>query len=127
MLVTADFECRGAASGVEALHILESGEQFDLLLADLMMSDMDGIALMERSKEQYPDMPVIFVTAVHDVQVALQALRNGAHDCLLKPFEREQLLATVRRALEDRRLKLEHRAYVSNLESQVAAPTRQLR
>ena len=67
------------------------------------------------------------VTAVHDISVALAAIRNGAYDYLLKPFEREQLLAMVRRALENRRLKLENRAYQSNLESLVAARTEQLR
>jgi putative nucleotidyltransferase with HDIG domain len=72
-------------------------------------------------------MPVIMVTAVHDISVALAAIRNGAYDYLLKPFEREQLLAMVRRALEQRRLKLENRAYQSNLESLVAARTEQLR
>ena len=91
-----------------------------------MMPKMDGIALMERTKKKFPDMSVVIVTAVDDVQVVLQAIRNGAYDCLMKPFEREQLLATVRRALEDRRLKLEHRAYVSNLEAQVATLTEQL-
>src|SRR5213075_3329249 len=92
-----------------------------------MMAEMDGIALLEHAKEKYPDVPVVMVTAVHDIQVALQALRNGAYDYLLKPFEREQLLATVRRALENRRLKLENRQYQSNLESLVAARTEQLR
>jgi putative nucleotidyltransferase with HDIG domain len=72
-------------------------------------------------------MPVVMVTAVHDISVALSAIRNGAYDYLLKPFEREQLLATVRRALENRRLKLENRAYQTNLESLVAARTDQLR
>jgi len=72
-------------------------------------------------------MPVVMVTAVHDISVALAAIRNGAYDYLLKPFEREQLLATVRRALENRRLKLENRAYQTNLESLVAARTEQLR
>jgi putative nucleotidyltransferase with HDIG domain len=86
---------------------------------------MDGIALLERAKERYPDMPIVMVTAVHDIQVALQALRNGAYDYLLKPFEREQLLATVRRALENRRLKRENDAYRTNLEALVAARTQQ--
>jgi putative nucleotidyltransferase with HDIG domain len=67
------------------------------------------------------------VTAVHDISVALAAIRNGAYDYLLKPFEREQLLATVRRALENRRLKLENRAYQTNLEALVTARTEQLR
>jgi len=92
-----------------------------------MMADLDGIGLLERTKERYPDMPVVMVTAVHDISVALAAIRNGAYDYLLKPFEREQLLATVRRALENRRLKLENRDYKTKLESLVAARTEQLR
>src|ERR1700722_14420539 len=125
MLGGAHFQTRQAASGIEALAILESGDEFDLVLSDLMMAEMDGIALLERAKERYPDMPIVMVTAVHDIQVALQALRNGAYDYLLKPFEREQLLATVRRALENRRLKKENDAYRTNLEALVANRTQQ--
>jgi putative nucleotidyltransferase with HDIG domain len=69
---------------------------------------------------------VVMVTAVHDISVALAAIRNGAYDYLLKPFEREQLLATVRRALENRRLKMENRKYQTELESLVDARTEQL-
>src|SRR5713226_358188 len=127
MLNAAGYKTRQAASGMEALAVLNSTGEFALMLSDLMMAELDGIALLARSKEKYPDMPVIMVTAVHDISVALAAIRNGAYDYLLKPFEREQLLATVRRALEHRRLKLENRAYQSNLESLVAARTEQLR
>ena len=104
MLTTANYRCQQAASGMEALALLESGEEFELMLSDLMMANLDGIGLLERTKERFPDMPVVMVTAVHDISVALAAIRNGAYDYLLKPFEREQLLATVRRALENRRL-----------------------
>ncbi len=127
MLTAANYKCRQAASGLEALALLDSGEEFELMLSDLMMANLDGIGLLERTKERFPDMPVVMVTAVHDISVALAALRNGAYDYLLKPFEREQLLATVRRALENRRLKLENREYQINLESLVAARTEQLR
>jgi len=123
MLHSAQFQTRQASGGVEALALLDSGEEFDLVLSDLMMAEMDGIALLERAKERFPSMPVVMVTAVHDISVALQALRNGAYDYLLKPFEREQLLATVRRALETRRLKRENDAYRTNLEALVAERT----
>ncbi len=125
MLGGAHFQTRQAASGVEALAILESGDEFDLVLSDLMMAEMDGMGLLERAKERYPDMPIVMVTAVHDIQAALQALRHGAYDYVLKPFEREQLLHTVRRALENRRLKRENDAYRTNLEALVAARTQQ--
>src|SRR5208282_5089038 len=117
MLSKDHFQTRQAANGVEALALLESGEEFDLVLSDLMMPEMDGTALLEKAKERYPALPIIMVTAVHDIHVALQALRNGAYDYLLKPFERDQLLATVRRALEHRRLKRENDAYRTNLEA----------
>src|ERR1700731_2641420 len=119
MLGTAGYACKQAASGMEALALLDSGEQFELMLSDLMMADLDGIGLLERTKEKYPDMPVVMVTAVHDISVALAAIRNGAYDYLLKPFEREQLLNTVSRALENRRLKVENRTYQTSLEDLV--------
>lgn len=126
MLGAAGYQCQQAGSGMEALATLTSGEEFELMLSDLMMADLDGIGLLERTKEKYPDMPVVMVTAVHDISVALAAIRNGAYDYLLKPFEREQLLNTVSRALENRRLKVENRTYQTNLESLVKARTEQL-
>jgi cyclic di-GMP phosphodiesterase len=127
MLSTASFVCTQAQSGKEALALLQSGENFELMLSDMMMPEMDGEALLAASKERFPDMPVVMVTAMHDISIALSAMRNGAYDYLLKPFDREQLLATVRRALENRRLKLENRAYQTNLEALVTARTEQVR
>src|SRR5512132_1946055 len=111
MLTTAGYNCRTAADGLEALAVLDSGEEFELLLTNLMMPNLDGIGLLERTKEKFPDMPVVLESAVHDISVALAAIRNGAYDYLQEPFEREQLLNTVSRALENRRLKVENRTY----------------
>ena len=127
MLTSANFVCSQATSGKEALALLQSGEEFELMLSDMMMPVMDGEALLAATKERFPDIPVVMVTAMHDISVALNAIRNGAYDYLLKPFDREQLLATVRRALENRRLKLENRQYQTNLETLVTARTEQLR
>ena len=127
MLNQAGYSTRRAASGMEALELLDCGEDFGLILTDMMMPELDGIALLERIKERYPDVPVVMVTAVHDVSVALAAIRNGAYDYLLKPFEREQLLVMVRRAVETRTLKLENHNYQMNLEALVNARTEQLR
>src|SRR5882757_2730562 len=126
MLHSSGYQCQQAASGKQALALLTSGDSFELVLSDLMMADLDGIGLLERTKAKYPDMPVVMVTAVHDISVALAAIRNGAYDYLLKPFEREQLLNTVSRALENRRLKVENRTYQTNLEVLVKARTDQL-
>jgi putative nucleotidyltransferase with HDIG domain len=127
MLISKGYRCTEASSGTQALGILAAGAEFELMLSDLMMAEMDGMALLERSKQSFPDMPIVMVTAVHDISVALPAIRNGAYDYLLKPFAPEQLLAAVRRALENRRLKLENRAYELNLESLVEARNQQLK
>jgi putative nucleotidyltransferase with HDIG domain len=127
ILSAAGYSWKQASSGMEALALLNSGETFELMLSDLMMADLDGIGLLERTKERFPDMPVVMVTAVHDISVALAAIRNGAYDYLLKPFEREQLLNAVGRALENRRLKVENRNYQTNLEALVRARTDELR
>jgi response regulator RpfG family c-di-GMP phosphodiesterase len=126
LLRNSGYEVHGVSSGAEALECLSSQGEMNLLLSDLMMSELDGIGLLEESKNRFPDMPVIFVTAVNDISVALAALRNGAYDFLMKPFEREQLLAVIRRSLEHRRLKLENREYQNKLESLVAARTGEL-
>jgi DNA-binding NtrC family response regulator len=115
MLTTDGYQCRTAADGLEALAVLDS-EQFALLLTNLMMPNLDGIGLLERTKDKFPDMPVVLESAVHDISVYLAFIRNGGYDYLLEPFEREQLLNVVQRALEYRRLKLENRA----LQAQVA-------
>ena len=57
MLGAAGYSCKQAGSGTEALSILNSGEQFELMLSDLMMADLDGIGLLERTKEKYPVRP----------------------------------------------------------------------
>jgi two-component system, cell cycle sensor histidine kinase and response regulator CckA len=63
MLTMAGYQCRTAADGLEALDVLNSGEEFELLLTNLMMPNLDGIGLLERTKEQFPDMPVLVETA----------------------------------------------------------------
>lgn len=122
MLKAAGYDVRTAADGVEALGVLNSRQEFGLLLCNLMMPRLDGLGVLEQTKIKFPDMPFVLHTAVHDISPALAALRNGAYDYLLVPFEREQLLAVVNRALEYRRLKIENRALRAKLES--LAPSR---
>src|SRR5664279_700874 len=123
MLTHAGYECRTVASGPEAIAALKADDSYALLLSDLAMEGMDGFGILERVKRLDPQLPIVLVTAVHDISVALAAIRGGAYDYLLKPFERDQLLATVGRALETRRLKLENLAYQNRLETLVAART----
>ncbi len=113
-------------SGREALDAL-SRNAFDLVLTDIVMQDIDGISLLERIPEQQPNLPVVMVTAIHDIGVAIDAMRRGAYDYLLKPFERGHLLGTVERALEHRQVLEESHNYQQSLEQMVRARTEMLR
>jgi len=127
VLDQAGFVCSPVNSGEAALTTLQSDGSYSVVVSDVVMDGMDGLTLLSQIRRDYPDIPVVMVTAVHDISVALAAMRNGAYDYLLKPFEREQLLASVRRAVENRRLKAENLAYQTKLESLVAARTELLR
>jgi two-component system nitrogen regulation response regulator GlnG len=95
-----------ANNGTEALQLVHAGDP-DVLLADLKMPDMDGMELMRKAKDLDPELPVILITGFAEVQGAVEALRAGAHDYLAKPFEHQQMIRVVLRALNERRLKLE--------------------
>ena len=120
------FEVQLASSGREALETLELGN-FDLVLTDIVMQDVNGIALLERIHAQYPNLPVVMVTAIHDISVAIDSMRRGAYDYLLKPFEREHLLSTVQRAMDHRHALEETHNYQQSLEQMVRARTEMLR
>jgi len=92
-----NYDCRAAGDGLEALALLDSGEKFDLVLADIVMPNLDGIQLAERIKDKYPDLPVVMVTAVHTPRTLFEAIQKGAVDYILKPFEVEELLDVIRR------------------------------
>jgi putative nucleotidyltransferase with HDIG domain len=120
------FDVQLAASGREALDMLERGA-FDLVLTDIVMQDGNGIALLDRIHGQQPQLPVVMVTAIHDISVAIDSMRRGAYDYLLKPFEREHLVSTVKRALDHRQALQDSHNYQQNLEQVVTARTEMLR
>jgi response regulator RpfG family c-di-GMP phosphodiesterase len=125
-LMTGDgFTCLEAGDGIEALEKLESVPA-SLLLTDLRMPRMDGLELLRQARAKYPDLAVILITAVADVELALSCLANGAMDYLTKPFHLEEVLARVAQAMEKRRLILENRDYQTGLERLVATQARRL-
>lgn len=126
MLISAGHHCRTAADGVEALTMLDSGEEFDLLLSNRMMPNLDGIGLLERIQGRFPNMLFILESSSRDFSVFRVALQMGAYDYLRTPFDRDELLFLVSRALEYRRLKQESLTYQTSLESLVRARTNQL-
>ena len=118
LLEAQGHECASVSNGRLAQEYL--GKQpVDLVLSDMVMPEMDGLSLVEWLHKADPDIPVIMVTAMHDLSTALEAIRRGAYDYILKPFEKDQLYLSVRRALEHRHLVLENRNYQRNLEKLV--------
>jgi putative nucleotidyltransferase with HDIG domain len=120
------YDVQLAGSGHEAMEALEKNV-FDLVLTDIVMQDGNGITLLERMRIQQPNLPVVMVTAIHDISVAIDSMRRGAYDYLLKPFEREHLMSTVERALSHRQALQESQNYQQNLEQVVLARTEMLR
>ena len=115
-----------ASGGREALETLEMNN-FNLVLTDIVMQDISGIALLDRIHVLQPNLPVVLVTAVHDINVAIDAMRRGAYDYLLKPFENSLLASTVERALSHRQAVEETENYHQSLEEMVRARTEMLR
>jgi len=105
-----------AAGGADALARLEA-ERFDVVVTDLVMPGMDGIELVQRIKERWREQDVIVVTSVGDLRTAIDAMKLGASDYLLKPLDRGALLRALSQLLERRRMREEHgRLVAENLE-----------
>ncbi len=107
MLTEAGFEVQTAAGAEEALLVLEHAN-FDILLTDLVMPQMDGNELLHRVKQRNPDQDVVVITGVVDVKAAVDAMKLGAAEYLLKPFDSETLTSTLEGVLQSRRLRNEH-------------------
>jgi len=125
LLEAKGYLCTVCSNGRLALEAFRK-DTFDLVLSDIVMPEMDGLKLLAELRQDDPDVPVIMVTAMHDISIALEAIRAGAYDYILKPFERDQLHLSVRRALEHRQLVIENRTYQADLEHLVAERTQQL-
>jgi cyclic di-GMP phosphodiesterase len=125
MLESKGYHCTVAHNGRAAQEQIKRGTP-DLVLSDMIMPEMDGIKLLEWMRQHDPDVPVIMVTAIHDISTALEAIRRGAYDYILKPFEKDQLFLGVGRALQHRRLINENRKYQRDLERQVEDRTARL-
>ena len=85
-----------ASNGYEALKVISSGEEPDLLILDVMMPQMDGWEVCRRIRESGSTMPILMLTAKDDVKDRVFGLDNGADDYLIKPFAVEELLARIR-------------------------------
>ena len=106
LILEDEYEVIEAASGQGALDIVRAS-QVDVVLLDIRLPEMDGIEVLERIKQTDEQVEVILVTAVKTVKTAVAAMKLGAFDYVTKPFEEEELLATLRRALQKRSLEHE--------------------
>jgi response regulator RpfG family c-di-GMP phosphodiesterase len=126
MLESKGYRCTAVSNGRAAQDQVKRTTP-DLVLSDMIMPEMDGIKLLEWLRQYDPEVPVIMVTAIHDISTALEAIRRGAYDYILKPFEKDQLYLGVNRALQHRRLVAENRNYQRTLEQQVEERTARLK
>ena len=105
----AGHRVEAAPGGSEALATLK-GREFDVVITDLRMPDVDGMAVLEQSKKLHPDTQVIVVTAFATTETAIAAMKAGAYDYLTKPFKIDEVSLVVDRALERRTLARENLA-----------------
>lgn len=124
-LTQEGFACRTCRNGGEALALLEH-ESFDAIISDLRMPGISGFGLLGQCRNKYPHSAFLMVTGVDDVRVGIQAMRQGAADYLVKPFQLDAVLAAIERALEKKRLELELENYREHLEEMVEQRTQEL-
>jgi len=110
MLESRGYHCTALSNGRAAQEYVRQ-QTPDLVLSDMIMPEMDGIQLLDWLRGFDPEIPVIMVTAIHDISTALQAIRRGAYDYILKPFEKDQLFHAVGRAWQHRQLVTENKNY----------------
>jgi PAS domain S-box-containing protein len=107
VLTSQGYETSGATCGEDALAVLR-GEAFDVLLTDLMMPEMDGITLVRESLQIDPHLVAIMMTGQGTIQTAVDAMKEGAFDYVLKPFRLQMVLPVLTRAMNTRHMRLEN-------------------
>jgi two-component system response regulator HydG len=98
------YEVVGVSSGPKALKILEE-QEFDIVLTDIKMKKVDGIDILKRCKELYPDTEVIMITGYATVEAVVSTIKNRAFDCIAKPFDLDEIRKVAKEAIEKVRLK----------------------
>lgn len=111
--------CVSAASADEALATLAGQGEVAVLISDIRMPGRDGVELLDEVRRRYPDTAVIMLSAVADVQIAVDCLKKGALDYIAKPMMLGEVQARVAKALEKRELTLQNRYYQKHLEEEV--------
>jgi DNA-binding NtrC family response regulator len=105
-LSRAGYEVLEAEDGIRALEVIEENGA-DLVLLDIRMPGKDGIEVLQHVVERHPEVPVILMTAHSSVEGAVEAMKRGAFNYLVKPFKQDEMLVVARKALETTRLRRE--------------------
>lgn len=124
-LLSQDYECTRAGSAEEALSRLQESV-FQLVISDITMPGMSGLDMIPHVKELSPDTVVVMISGMQTVESAIAALRVGAFDYLMKPFDLRQVEAVVKRALEHHDLVVAKQRYENHLEELVEQRTAEL-
>jgi len=115
-ILGSDYQVDTATNGPDAMRRVEE-RPYDLVILDIMMPGMDGLEVLQRIKEAHPDIDVVMITGLAEINIAVRAMKLGAFDYLPKPFEPDQLKLVLERALERRRLLQENLNLKSALSS----------
>lgn len=122
-LIKASLELEGhrvdmACSGAEALRKIDSGLKFDIVVSDLKMNQINGLQVLEHVRKNSPHTEVIIITAFATQETALEAMKKGAFDYLIKPFKMDELSLRIQRILKQKEIELENK----RLKSKDSAP-----
>ena len=117
--------CYGAENGEAALSTL-SHQRVDVTLLDVMMPGMTGLTLFRHVRERYPEVAVVFSSAMNDVDIVVDHLKNGAYDYIVKPVSRQRLLQAIADALDRRNAAMKQKQRQSYLEERLHHQTKEL-
>lgn len=124
-ILSTDFECSQASSAEEALSYLDD-HQFELIVSDINMGGMSGLELVRRILKDTPDAVVVMISGEQTIETAIEALRAGAFDYIMKPLDLRHVEAAVKRALNHARLLKEKQRYKEQLEDLLRQRTAQI-
>jgi DNA-binding NtrC family response regulator len=123
ILIGQGYDATPASNGEKALQLLQT-EKFDLMISDINMTPINGMELLRKAAQSWPNMGVIMLTAYGTVSTAVEAMKEGAFDYITKPFKLDELVLTVQRALEyhnaitenkDLKARLEHKEHLGGI------------
>jgi len=125
MLSQSGIFCKAVAGATEALQVLKN-ERLNAVISDLRMPGVSGMELLAEVRRDYPELAFLMATGVDDVRIAVQAMKEGADDYLVKPFHLDLVLASLERAFQKKRMQQELENYRRHLEEMIAKRTQQL-